>query len=248
MDTREESSSLPGTASPIVLVHGFASNAEVNWVQTRWMSTLVQAGYRVLALDLVGHGESGKIYDPARYHCRRLAEDVCRLLEHCGLEKAHVMGYSLGARVAAHVARDYPYCVDRLVLSGLASRLVNSEGLPMGIAHAMEAKSVADLKDPHHIVFRSFAERTNSDLSALAACARGSRQEVSVEDLFHMRSPTLIAVGTNDDIAGSPEELAAWMPCAQILHIPGADHQRAVGSPVHKEGVLSFLSAPRNCF
>jgi pimeloyl-ACP methyl ester carboxylesterase len=226
---------------PVVLIHGFASNALVNWSQTLWISTLSRAGYRVLAPDLVGHGESEKIYDPSRYHCYRLSEDVKALLDHCSLKRAHIMGYSLGARVAAHLARDFPEVVDRLVLSGLASRLVESEGLPMGIAYAMEAASLEELEDPQHIIFRKFAEQTQSDLRALSACAQGSRQVLTREDLARMHMPTLIPVGTEDDIAGSPEELAGWMPRARILPIPGADHQRAVGSRVHREGVLSFL-------
>src|SRR5579883_297319 len=142
--------------SPVVLIHGFASNAVVNWSQTLWISTLTRAGYRILAPDLVGHGQSEKIYDPVRYHCGHLAADMKALLDHCSLKKAHIMGYSLGARVAAHLARDFPEYVDHLVLSGLASRLVESQGLPMGIAYAMEASSLEELEDPQHVIFRKF--------------------------------------------------------------------------------------------
>jgi pimeloyl-ACP methyl ester carboxylesterase len=225
----------------VVLIHGFASNSAVNWSQTLWVSTLARAGYRVLAPDLVGHGQSAKSYDPERYHCERLAEDIRALLDHCSVRRAHIVGYSLGARVAAHFARDFPDYVDRLVLGGMASHLVESEGLPTGIVYAMEASSLEELKDHHHIGYRRFAERTKSDLRALSACAQGSRQMLSVKDFENMSMPTLISVGTEDDVAGSPERLASWMPHARVLLIPNADHQRAVGSRVHKEGVLSFF-------
>ncbi|WP_163363718.1 alpha/beta fold hydrolase, partial [Enterobacter cloacae] len=53
-----------GTGDPVLLIHGFASNHAVNWVNTAWVRTLTQAGYRTIALDNRGHGQSGKLYDP----------------------------------------------------------------------------------------------------------------------------------------------------------------------------------------
>ena len=87
-----------GEGEPIVLIHGFASNKEVNWVYPGWVTTLRRAGRRVIALDNRGHGESTKLYDPAAYHSAIMAEDVRALLDHLGLGRADVMGYSMGAR------------------------------------------------------------------------------------------------------------------------------------------------------
>ena len=82
-----------GEGEPIVLVHGFASNKEVNWVAPGWVSTLKRAGRRVIALDNRGHGASSKLYDPAAYHSAIMAEDVRALIDHLGLPRADVMGY-----------------------------------------------------------------------------------------------------------------------------------------------------------
>ncbi len=97
-----------GEGEPIVLVHGFASNATVNWVQPGWVSFLKQAGRRVIALDNRGHGGSAKLYDPAAYHSARMADDVAALLDHLALARADVMGYSMGARIAAFLALEHP--------------------------------------------------------------------------------------------------------------------------------------------
>jgi pimeloyl-ACP methyl ester carboxylesterase len=96
--------------------------------------------------------------------------------------------------------------------------------------------------DPQGRVFRAFAEQTKSDLKALAACVRGSRQTLSREQVASIGIPVLVAVGTKDTVAGSPHELAALLPHGRALDIPGRDHMLAVGDKVFKEGVLAFLA------
>jgi pimeloyl-ACP methyl ester carboxylesterase len=231
-----------GEGEPIVLVHGFASNKEVNWVAPGWVSTLTRAGRRVIALDNRGHGASAKLYDPADYHSAIMAGDVRALIEHLGLPRADVMGYSMGARIAAFLALGHPEHVRSAVLGGLGIRLVEGVGLPDTIAQALEAPSLAEVSDPTAYLFRAFAEQTKSDLRALAACLRGSRQTLSRAEAGRIAVPLMVAVGTADQIAGSPEELAALIPGAQALAIPGRDHMLAVGDRVFKTGVLEFLA------
>jgi len=231
-----------GEGEPIVLVHGFASNKEVNWVAPGWMTTLTGAGRRAIALDNRGHGASTKLYDPAAYHSRLMAEDVRALLDHLGLPRADVMGYSMGARITAYFALAHPGCVRSAVLGGLGSQLVDGVGLPETLAEGLEAPSVAAVTDPTARTFRSFAEQTKSDLRALAACLRGSRQTLSRAEVERLAVPLLVAVGSKDAIAGSPQELAALIPGAQALTIPNRDHMLAVGDKVFKAGVLEFLA------
>src|SRR5205085_4568188 len=119
-------------------------------------------------------------------------------------------------------------------------RLVEGVGLPESIAEALEAPSITQVTDPQGYAFRAFAQQTKSDLRALAACIRGSRQTLSRAEAGHIAVPTLIAVGTNDPIAGSAQELAALLPNAVALDIPGRDHMLAVGDKVFKSGVLAF--------
>jgi pimeloyl-ACP methyl ester carboxylesterase len=231
-----------GSGDPVLLVHGFASNHAVNWVNTLWVTTLTRAGYRVIALDNRGHGQSQKLYRPEDYDSSVMAGDLRRLVDHLGLERADLIGYSMGARIAAHLALLSPARARSVVLGGLGIRLVHGVGLPIGIADAMEAPSLDDLTDPMQRMFRAFAEQTRSDLKALAACIRGSRQTLTEEEVASIRAPVLVAVGTKDDVAGSGPALAELMPNARSLEIPGRDHNLAVGDKVHKQGVLAFLA------
>jgi pimeloyl-ACP methyl ester carboxylesterase len=230
-----------GEGDPIVLVHGFASTAQVNWLHPGWISTLTRAGRRVIALDNRGHGASSKLYDPAAYHTANMAEDVRALLDHLDVPRADVMGYSMGARITAFLALAHPSRLRRAVLGGLGIRLVDGVGLPESIAEALEAPSLAQVSDPTGHMFRAFAEQTKSDLKALAACIRGSRQILTREQVAAIRAPVLVAVGTKDTIAGSAQELAALLPSGVPLDIPGRDHMLAVGDKVFKCAVLDFL-------
>jgi len=230
-----------GEGEPIVLVHGFASTAQVNWVYPGWVTTLTGAGRRVIALDNRGHGGSGKLYDPAAYHSALMAEDVRALLDHLGLMRADVMGYSMGARITAFFALAHPERIGRAVLGGLGIHLIDGVGLPVSIADALEAPSLADVSDATGRTFRAFAEQTRSDLKALAACIRGSRQTLSREQVAMIRAPVLVAAGTKDTVAGSTAELTALLPYGRMLDIPNRDHMLAVGDKVFKEAVVRFL-------
>jgi pimeloyl-ACP methyl ester carboxylesterase len=230
-----------GEGDPIVLVHGFASNKEVNWVMPGWTTTLRRDGRRVIALDNRGHGQSTKLYDPAAYHTDIMAGDVAALIEHLGLGRADLMGYSLGSRISAVLAARRAELVRSVILGGAGIRLVDNAGLSDEIAKSLEAPSLDVVTDPMGKRFRAFAEQTRSDLKALAACLRGSRQPVRMEDIRNVRAPALVAVGTKDDITGSPHELAALMPNARAIDIPDRDHMVAVGDKVFKAAAIEFL-------
>lgn len=230
-----------GEGDPIVLVHGFASTKEVNWVETGWVKTLTDAGRRVIALDNRGHGASTKLYDPAAYHTALMMDDVRALVDALALPRVDVMGYSMGGRITAFFALAHPERTRSVVIGGLGYRLVEGVGLPQNIAEALEAPSLAEVSDPTGRAFRAFADRTGSDLRALAACIRGSRQTLTPEEVARITAPVLVAVGTRDPVAGSAPDLAALIPGARALDIPGRDHMLAVGDKVYMQGVLRFL-------
>lgn len=231
-----------GEGEPIVLVHGFASNKDVNWVYPAWVSELKKHGRRVIAFDNRGHGQSSKLYDPDEYQISTMAGDLGALLDHLAIERADVMGYSMGARITAYVARRQPARLRSAILGGLGIGLVQGGGPGENVAAALEAPSLADVTDPVGRTFRAFAEQTRSDRAALAACLRGSRQLMSAAEVAEIRVPLLIAVGSTDDIAGSATALQQLIPGSQVLDIPRRDHMRAVGDRVYKEGVLAFLA------
>jgi pimeloyl-ACP methyl ester carboxylesterase len=226
---------------PILLIHGFASNHAVNWVNTHWVRTLTHAGRRVVALDNRGHGESGRLYRPEDYNTALMAGDALALLDHLGIARADVMGYSMGARIAAFLALGQPARVRSLVLGGLGHHLVEGVGLPANIAEALEAPSLADVTDPMGRMFRAFAEQTKSDLAALAACIRGSRQSLKPAAVARIAMPMLVCVGDRDPIAGDPMSLAALAPRGVGYWIEGRDHNLAVGDRGYKARVLAFL-------
>jgi pimeloyl-ACP methyl ester carboxylesterase len=226
---------------PVLLIHGFASTHAINWVNPRWVETLTQAGRRVIAFDNRGHGASEKLYAPEAYHSSAMAADALNLLDFLDIARADAMGYSMGARIAAYLALEHPARVRSLILGGLGDHLVHGVGLPVGIAHAMDAPSLADLTDPIERMFRKFADQTNSDRAALAACIRGSRQTLTREEVARIHCPTLVAAGTKDGIAGDPHALAAMFRHGETLDIPGRDHNLAVGDKVFKAGALAFL-------
>jgi pimeloyl-ACP methyl ester carboxylesterase len=231
-----------GEGDPILLVHGFASSKNVNWIYPTWVSELKKNGRRVIAFDNRGHGESGKLYDAADYEIAIMAGDISALMDHLKIERADVMGYSLGSRMTAVLALQAPQRLRSAILGGIGIGLIEGGGPGENVAEALEAPSLEDVTDPVGRTFRAFADQTRSDRRALAACLRGSRRLMTREEAAAIKVPVLIAVGTVDEIAGSAQALGKVIPGAQVLDIPNRDHMRAVGDKVYKTGVLEFLS------
>ncbi len=228
---------------PVLLIHGFASSKNTNWIYPSWTATLTKAGYRVIALDNRGHGESSKLYDPEQYQIGLMAGDSLALMDHLKIERADIMGYSMGGRITAFLAAHHPKRVRSAILGGIGIGLIDDEGRPgENVASALEAESSEGITDPMGKMFRNFADQTRSDRRALAACMRGSRRLMTREEAASIQVPTLIAVGTIDDVAGSGPLLGEIIPGSQVLDIPNRDHMRAVGDRVYKEGVLEFLA------
>lgn len=231
-----------GEGEPILIIHGFASNAAVNWRNPGWIDALTRSGRRVVALDNRGHGASQKLYDPERYGAPAMAEDAIRLLDHLGIGRVDVMGYSMGARIAAFLVLAHPERVRSVIFAGMGINMVRGMVGTGPLAKALEADTIGEVTNDTARSFRAFAEQTGSDLAALAACLRGPREKIAAEQLLKLRVPVLVAVGTEDVIGGSGQELAALIPGAELLNIEGRDHMKAVGDPTFKQGVLDFLT------
>ena len=231
-----------GEGDPILLVHGFASTKNVNWVYPTWVSELKKSGRRVIAFDNRGHGDSGKLYDPGAYEIATMAGDITALMDHLNIDRADVMGYSLGSRMTAVLARSEPSRLRSAIFGGIGIGLIEGGGPGENVVKALEANTLEEVADPVGRTFRAFADQTRSDRRALAACLRGSRRLMTKEEAAEIAVPVLIAVGTADQIAGSAHALSEIIPGAQVLDIPHRDHMRAVGDKVYKTGVLDFLS------
>jgi pimeloyl-ACP methyl ester carboxylesterase len=232
---------------PVLLIHGFASNIKANWVNTGWVRALTDAGHRVIAIDNRGHGASAKLYDLEDYGAPLMAQDARALLDHLGIPKAHVMGYSMGARISAFLTINHPDRVASAVFGGLGIHMVRGmPGRGHSIAEALEAKTLDEVTDPTGRGFRMFAEQTKSDLRALAACMRSARAPITSEALSQVRCPVLVVVGSEDTVAGSGAELAALIPGAQNVDLAGRDHMKAVGDKQFKAVVIAFLAEQRS--
>ncbi len=231
-----------GEGAPVLLIHGFGSSARVNWVNPGWVDVLVKSGRRVIALDNRGHGASDKPHVVEAYRVAAMAEDARNLLVHLGIAKADVMGYSMGARIAAMLALTHPEMIRTLIFGGLGYGIVSGIGPWAPVVAALETTSPETITDPVGLMFRKFADQTGSDRVALAACMKATRQPISADDLATLHMPVLIAVGEKDELAGSAAALAAIIPGAEVLDIPKRDHMLAVGDKVYKQGVLDFLA------
>ena len=230
-----------GQGEPVLLIHGFASSVRYNWREPGWIALLVRNGFRVIAMDNRGHGESEKLYDPGHYASALMAEDARRLLEHLGIARADVMGYSMGARITAFLALAHPERVRSAVFAGLAGNMVRPMAGTGPIANALEAESIDAVTNPTARTFRAFADKTGGDLKALAACIRGAREPLTREAVARLACPVLVVAGGDNVIAGPADDLARLIPGAQALTVPRRDHMRTVGDRVYMEGVLDFL-------
>jgi pimeloyl-ACP methyl ester carboxylesterase len=231
-----------GQGKPIVLVHGFASSLEGNWVATKWVETL-QPVRQVVALDCRGHGQSDKPHDPEAYGGENMAQDVLRLMDYLNIAKADLFGYSMGAGIAIYLLVHHRERFTSVILGGIGNVFQSTGGeRARVIADALLARDASQITDPVGVVFRAFAELDpNNDLEALAACALRVREPIDRADLADVDIPVLIVDGGNDVLARNPDELAAAIPGARLVIIPDRDHLTVVPDPRFKEEVLGFL-------
>ena len=230
-----------GQGKPVLCIHGFASSGKVNWIDTGWVETLTDAGYQAIVLDNRGHGLSDKPHDPEAYYPSDMARDAVALLDHLGMERAAVLGYSMGARIAAFMAFEHEERVACMIFGGMGMNLINGLSDGNDIIAGLRAPSLEALTHPTARQFRIFADHTKSDREALAACMETSRQPMARADVRRINVPLLVAVGEADEMAGSPEPLAELIPGAIAYVIPKRDHMRATGDRAFKAAALNFL-------
>jgi pimeloyl-ACP methyl ester carboxylesterase len=227
----------PDGGAPIVLVHGFASDYQLNWVGTRWQETLTKAGLRIIGLDCRGHGASDKPHDPAAYALGIMAADVRRLLDHLDIDRAHYLGYSMGARTGVQAMLDYPERLNKVILGGAG--WVGAFRSAQDIAKAMRGQPTSN---PVAKTFYSFAKaRPSNDLEALAACILGPQPDPDPARLASITNPVLVVVGDKDDIVSEVERLVESIPTSRLVRIAGRDHMSAVPAGDFKKAALEFL-------
>lgn len=233
-----------GAGPAVLLLHGFGSNARINWVRPGVVDALVHAGFLAVAYDARGHGRSDAPHDPASYADNAMVRDAEGLVDHLGLGELAVVGYSMGAQVAAWLVPEEPR-VRRAVLGGIGTRLLapaaGEERYPaVAIAEALEAADPTQVTAPTPRAFRAFADATKADRLALAALQR-SRVVEGHPELQSISVPVLIVAGDRDTLIGDPQAVARALPDARVAVVPG-DHLSAVVSPAFAEAVVGFLT------
>jgi pimeloyl-ACP methyl ester carboxylesterase len=234
-----------GKGDPVVLVHGFASRADHNWAG--WIDTLAR-DYRVIALDCRGHGKSGKPHDSAAYAGETMGEDVIRLIDHLGIKRTLIMGYSMGGRIVTGLLMFHPERLRAAVVGGIGAVSASAPSFDRKpVVDALLAKDISEVKEPRARDFRQFAEATGNDLKALAAVMASNRDDFPAEKIAakKIRVPVMIVIGTKDLLVGDPKLLRDAIPGSKLVMLEGRDHLSAPSDPHYVEAVQEFFkSAP----
>jgi pimeloyl-ACP methyl ester carboxylesterase len=227
----------------ILLLHGFASNRNEGWRRTGWYGAFERRGFRTIALDQRGHGESVKSHDPADYGRAKLSADALALLDHLGVGRCEVLGYSMGTRTAMQMAIDAPDRIGHLMLGGVGSKLFDPPrpGYEEAMAKAMAAEDPAAIENAFLKSFRQFADEQGEDRQALAAFSAAKNPSLDREALSRLPMPVLVVAGAGDDSAGDPEALAQVFPAGKGVRLPGCDHFSAIPHASLKATVFDFL-------
>lgn len=228
----------------LLLLHGFTGSAQ-NW---SWLETSIAGKQGIVAIDLPGHGLSDAPSDPSSYAMPTVARDVVALLDHQDLERAHLLGYSMGGRLALYLALHYPDRWRSLVLEsaspGLASRreraarvaqdealanFIEEQGIEAFVGYwenlplfASQRRLPPAVREAHR------AARLRNRTEGLSNSLRGMGTGVQPSlwpRLQQIAMPTLLIVGGMDEkFVSIARQMGALMPEVDLQIIPDAGH------------------------
>lgn len=235
-----------GQGKPIILIHGWASDIKRNWGGTGWVKSLTPIR-RVIALDCRGHGLSDKGYNQEAYSYNNMAQDVLNLMDHLGIFKADIFGYSMGAYIALYLLGHYKERFTSVILGGIGDEVIDEHS----IANALLAEDPSQITDPEGKGYRLFAQLDpNNDFKALALSILQIAPEsypiieLGGTGLTEIELPVLIINGEKDTANGTQlDELIAAIPSAKLILIPNRDHISVVPDRRFKKEVLIFLGS-----
>lgn len=247
-----------GSGEPLILLHGFAVNADLNW-RLPGLTGALRREFRVIAPDLRGHGLSGKPHDAAQYG-RQMVLDVLRLMDHLGLAKAHVAGYSLGGFITLKLAAESP---ERLLTASVLGAgwerpdenafLDAAEEMALALESGRGIGPIAARlggtrakPSPLHTFWVWVMTRYLNDGRALAGVVRGTPElAVSEEDLARISVPLCVIIGSRDPMLPGAEALRDRVPQTEFTMVPGADHLQAPRRRELRAALLAFLRRHR---
>jgi pimeloyl-ACP methyl ester carboxylesterase len=254
-----------GKGEPVVLIHGWMSDSSMwgrDWAGNTKLDTSRSKGFQLIAIDCRGHGKSDKPHDPSKYG-PEMAADVVRLLDHLKLEKAHLIGYSSGAFIAAKVAATHPERVLSVVYGGQGPLIVGEPKSTGSSEVEIFAKAVDEGKDLGSYILAvtppDKQKLTPEQAKALAGFLYGGKDvkafalagrsfgelEVSGEQLKKCRVPVLFIYGGNE-VASTKKRVAAvreLLGRGEIKVVEGADHITTLANPAFANALVNFLNA-----
>lgn len=240
---------------PVLLIHGFSSSSRLNWEDTGWVSSLLQAGRRVITVDLPGHGKSGAPDDRDSYSPSRIRADLLQAAFDAGVRPLQegdpssgldIVGYSLGSRLAWEFGATQPEIVHRLVLGGpnTADPLAEFD-LRAAQDYLADGTPIAD-ESTARLLKMALLLPTNN-IFALLSLVEAIKAEPydPTEAVPHV--PMLLVAGDQDERIGSLPKLAELAQgagsMAEQLVLPGRNHTNAVTSRAFKQATIDFLAA-----
>jgi pimeloyl-ACP methyl ester carboxylesterase len=244
-----------GAGLPVVLIHGFTANIERSWIETGVLPDLAR-DYRVIALDLRGHGGSDKPRDPRAYD--DIGLDVIRLLDHLEISRAHVVGYSLGGIIVAKLLTTHSERFLSAVLGAAAYRRGRSERsdreaeaaareIEAGVYRALVVSTApTDEPPPDEAAIRQRSRDIagSNDILAHAALMRARRALLVTDaEIAAVRVPALAVAGAADPALPRIRAMQAVWPGLELQIVPGAAHPT-----VHPRGLprsSQFVAAIR---
>ncbi len=234
-----------GEGEPIILLHGFAADRVTNWRLTGWYGLLQNAGFRVIAPDSRGHGKSDKPAEPEAYAPEGIAGDVIRLMNHLKIRKANIFGYSMGGRNAAWLLTEHGNRFRAAVIGGTGLNLLALRDArrweKKGYELTADNEKTDSLAVPSLVPLYRGATKLGGRAGALSACLLGSFPSLPGRAFRDVTVPTLVIAGSRDTVAGSPIPLAAAIPHAKAVVVPGKTHLSVITDAFFKGAVLGFL-------
>lgn len=230
-----------GEGRPVVMIHGYMSDAQTNWVRFGHAEKVAAAGFRVIMPDLRGHGQSARPHDAAAYPPDALTKDAFALVEQLGLgDDYDLVGYSLGARTMGRMLTEGAR-PNRLVFSGMGlDGLTHANRRADHFRRILDGLGTFEKGSPAWMV-EGFLKTTKGDPKALRLII-DTFVDTPVEVVEAIATPTLVLCGDEDTDNGSAPELARAIPGAKLVETPGG-HMSAVTKPELGDALAGFLSA-----
>ena len=227
-----------GEGRPLILIHGYFSEANTNWIKYGHAALLAEASFRVIMPDLRAHGASGKPHDPAHYPRDILADDQFALIDHLGLTDFDLGGYSLGGRtVARMLARG---CSPRrAVISGMGLKgLTDTEARGDHFRHVLTNLGQHE-RGSAAFMAEAFLKTSGGDPVALLRIL-DTFVDTPVEAIKGFDLPVAVVCGKEDQDNGSASALAEALPQGTLIGVPG-NHMSAVVKPDLGQAIRDFL-------